>query len=322
MVDSSTGGLLAPSGPPGPAPVEDDKLTDILQELVAGITGLAGTLVRPRWQPRPDPLPAYNVNWVGMGISDRQSDAFPSVQHEYYQAGYLVCGVQVQPAAPAAPYGAFQAIAKGGFKIALAGGATVEVDNVSLTLIQNLYQVALIVTTAMGAAGLQANCTYQNGQFIFYSAYGSVPSVSFLSAPAGVGQFDLSALLLGTAALGAIQSSGSFTDDRQKVNEELTLFCSFYGPNADMYAALLRDGLQIPQNREPLYPAGVVYVGHEQNVVTAEQINEQWYYRVDQRFVFRRHYERVYAILNIASATATITTDTGYTKIVAATLGP
>ncbi|KAA2237673.1 phage neck terminator protein [Salinarimonas soli] len=77
--DSSTRGYLAPLGAPPP---DDDDLADILQAMVVGITGLDGALVRPRWQPRPPPVPPVDVNWCAIGITARQGDYLGAVIHD------------------------------------------------------------------------------------------------------------------------------------------------------------------------------------------------------------------------------------------------
>jgi hypothetical protein len=78
--DSATGGYLAPGVIA--APLEDQALEDFLHDVVAGITGIANDLVRPRWQEEPPNLPARNVDWVGQGIPNRRRDTFPVVQHD------------------------------------------------------------------------------------------------------------------------------------------------------------------------------------------------------------------------------------------------
>jgi hypothetical protein len=75
MPDSSTGGFLTPTST---APQTDDALDDILQALVVGITGLPGSMVRPRWQAVPPKQPEPNVNWMALGITNTRSDTFPS----------------------------------------------------------------------------------------------------------------------------------------------------------------------------------------------------------------------------------------------------
>jgi len=80
MNDSSTGGYLAPSVAAPPA--EDDALDDLLQMMVCGITGLDGSLVRPRWQPTVPKQPEPSVNWCALGVSVQTNDAGPAIRHE------------------------------------------------------------------------------------------------------------------------------------------------------------------------------------------------------------------------------------------------
>lgn len=77
---SATGGYLSPAASPKPA--EDDDLDNILQAMVAGITGLDPALVRPRWQPEPGNLPPMDENWASVGVTHRTGDAFPVIQHD------------------------------------------------------------------------------------------------------------------------------------------------------------------------------------------------------------------------------------------------
>lgn len=75
---SATGGYLAPTAP---VPPDDDALDDLLQELVAGVTGLPGDMVRPRWQPTVPKQPEPSENWCAMGIPVQANDASPAIQH-------------------------------------------------------------------------------------------------------------------------------------------------------------------------------------------------------------------------------------------------
>lgn len=81
MTDSSTGGYVAPTNAL-PAPLEDAALDDFLHDVVAGITGLANDLVRPRWQEEPPNLPPRNVDWCAFGVMRRKADTFAVVQHQ------------------------------------------------------------------------------------------------------------------------------------------------------------------------------------------------------------------------------------------------
>jgi len=80
MNDSSTGGPLAPIGG-GPAPLEGLALNNFLQGWIVGITGLAGAMVRPRWQPEPANIPTEGTAWAAIGVQVRPADTFPVVLH-------------------------------------------------------------------------------------------------------------------------------------------------------------------------------------------------------------------------------------------------
>ncbi|KAF1069151.1 MAG: hypothetical protein GAK45_01172 [Pseudomonas citronellolis] len=76
---SATGGYLAPEGTPTPA---DEALEDILQPMVAGITGLPGKFVRPRWQPGTPKQPEPDVDWCAIGVMQTKQDANPAIEHD------------------------------------------------------------------------------------------------------------------------------------------------------------------------------------------------------------------------------------------------
>jgi hypothetical protein len=75
--DSSTGGYLQPTGTPPP---EDAVLDAIFQQMIVGLTGLPGNMVRPRWQPTVPKQPEPNVNWCAVGMMDIEPDANPYEQ--------------------------------------------------------------------------------------------------------------------------------------------------------------------------------------------------------------------------------------------------
>lgn len=77
MADTSASGFLLPTA----AAPYDDPLEDILQEAVAGITGLPGDLCRPRWQVNPPPMPAFDKTWVAFGITRSEVDTFAFDRH-------------------------------------------------------------------------------------------------------------------------------------------------------------------------------------------------------------------------------------------------
>lgn len=63
---SATGGYLVPSSA---GPAEDDALEDLIHDAIAGITGLVGTLVRPKFQPRPPDRPELSVDWCAFTVT-------------------------------------------------------------------------------------------------------------------------------------------------------------------------------------------------------------------------------------------------------------
>ena len=77
--DSSTGGYLSPAV--ASPPLEDDALTAIFQQMIVGITGMPGNMVRPRWQPNPPKQPEPTVNWCALGIAVQTLDDGPAIVH-------------------------------------------------------------------------------------------------------------------------------------------------------------------------------------------------------------------------------------------------
>lgn len=63
------------------APVEDDDLDDVLQAMVAGITGLSGDLVRPRWQTTVPKTPEPDVDWCSIGVMTSNPDTYAYIEH-------------------------------------------------------------------------------------------------------------------------------------------------------------------------------------------------------------------------------------------------
>lgn len=179
---SATGGYLAPTAP---VPPEDDALDDLLQAMVAGVTGLPGDLVRPRWQATVPKQPEPGVNWCAIGVPDQANDASPAIQHN----------------------------------------------------------------------------------------------------PDG---------------------DGSDTYIR---HQDIELLCTFYGPAAKGYAQRLADGLAIPQNREQLGLNDMAFVSAGEIRAAPDFVNQQWVRRYDITLTLRRKNTRTYAVLNLISADADVSTD-------------
>ncbi len=172
---SATGGYLSPTTP---SPAYDQPLDIQLQAVVTGITGIAGNLVRPRWQERPPQQPARDVNWCAIGI------------------------VRVDP------------------------------------------------------------------------AFGH--SIQHRSAGEG--------------------------SDEAETYEDLELLASFYGPGCSGMAALLRDGLWIPQNREEMRASGMALADVRTITLIGEAVGPEWRRRADLPIFLRRVVSRSYPILNLLQA--------------------
>lgn len=74
---SATGGYLSLNSPiPEQADIED-----ALHGCLAGVTGLPGELIRPRWQPEAPRVPGPKVSWCAFGITGYEPDNFPVLTH-------------------------------------------------------------------------------------------------------------------------------------------------------------------------------------------------------------------------------------------------
>ena len=77
---SATGGFLSPAVVTPPQ--EDADLEAIVQALVVNITGLAGSLIFPRWQPTIPKQPAASVTWCAMSVNVTDGDINPTITHD------------------------------------------------------------------------------------------------------------------------------------------------------------------------------------------------------------------------------------------------
>ena len=95
-----------------------------------------------------------------------------------------------------------------------------------------------------------------------------------------------------------------------QTNVTVQILASFYGVNAKGYAALMRDGLMIAQNREALTVQSVSLVAMPDPVLfVPTMLNERAYPRADVRFRLRRAMVRVWPIRNIKSIQGAIIPD-------------
>lgn len=112
--------------------------------------------------------------------------------------------------------------------------------------------------------------------------------------------------------------------DQLQRQEELNVLASFYdlgsGGLADQYAAQLRDGLVISQNREALQAQGFDfgYSGQPEPVPSLVQV--RWLYRVDLAMTFRRQINRTYQVLDLKALQGTLKGETQRNTVITDTL--
>lgn len=75
--DSATGGPLVPANVPSPK--TGLTLLTFLQAWCVGITGLDGTMIRPRFQTEPPTIPDSGEVWAAIGIASRPADKLPYI---------------------------------------------------------------------------------------------------------------------------------------------------------------------------------------------------------------------------------------------------
>jgi hypothetical protein len=105
---------------------------------------------------------------------------------------------------------------------------------------------------------------------------------------------------------------GDLGHDVMQRHQTVTAMVSFYGPEAEDHAQRMRDALYVAQNSEPFSLAlqAKIYSVADFNRIP-ELINQQWVNRIDMRLMLRQQIDRVYPILDIASALINVVTDTG-----------
>ena len=99
--------------------------------------------------------------------------------------------------------------------------------------------------------------------------------------------------------------------------EDLVVQVSFYGPDALTFAQVVRDGLQIGQNREALQSAKMDFVDCGRITRAPDIVNERWRNRYEMTVNFRREILRVYPILTFVSFTGTLYTLGSHLKTIA-----
>jgi hypothetical protein len=90
--------------------------------------------------------------------------------------------------------------------------------------------------------------------------------------------------------------------DRMQRHETITVQASFYGPDADGYAAMFRDGMYVQQNSEGIEALSMKLLDVEDVQKVPELVNQQWIDRADVTIRLRHQIDRVYPVLNIDAA--------------------
>jgi hypothetical protein len=94
-------------------------------------------------------------------------------------------------------------------------------------------------------------------------------------------------------------------------HETITFDLSFYGPNGEAYAGLVRDAFYISQNREPMLALGLAFYDVSDLRRVPEIVSMRTRRRTDLTLRLRRCVARVYPILNVLEGQGTILADGG-----------
>jgi hypothetical protein len=81
--DSTNAGYLRPVDGIATPPPQDWEFEDQVNDLVAGISGLPGNKIFPRWQFNPPPIPTQSEDWAAVGVTqvDDSPTLSPFVRH-------------------------------------------------------------------------------------------------------------------------------------------------------------------------------------------------------------------------------------------------
>lgn len=93
-------------------------------------------------------------------------------------------------------------------------------------------------------------------------------------------------------------------------HETLSVVATFYGPNSKSFAAILRDGLAIPQNTDVLRDNAMAYVSCGRIINAPELLNQVWQKRHDISITIRRQIVRSYNIEYLEIAELNLIDDT------------
>ncbi len=98
-----------------------ESVEDVLHDLIAGITGLPGAMVRPRAQAEPANTPGKNADWCAFGVMSSTPYTYPQIKHYGEDGGYDDVIVHEELAVLASFYGprhyAFAALLHAGLHV-------------------------------------------------------------------------------------------------------------------------------------------------------------------------------------------------------------
>lgn len=114
-----------------------------------------------------------------------------------------------------------------------------------------------------------------------------------------------------------VEADPDFTMQQQQRGERVTLRVVHYGPACMSYAGLLRDGLDVEQNRATLKAAGIAVADVSSAVRAPEPVGAHYVDRADVTLTLDRIVRRVYPVLHFVAASGIINGNRG-TSIVAA----
>jgi hypothetical protein len=95
----------------------------------------------------------------------------------------------------------------------------------------------------------------------------------------------------------------------------LTVVVTFYGPAAEDAAGMMRDGLYVGQNFEPLMSLGLKLRTIHDLARAPEEINRQYVDRVDLRLELRQQVNRTYPIFDLVGADVDLISESVSTSV-------
>lgn len=102
--------------------------------------------------------------------------------------------------------------------------------------------------------------------------------------------------------------NGLGTDELQR-HETVEVIISSYGDNATKNLAVLRDGLQVEQNRAVLESVAIGMIETGEILAMPALVKNRWTRRFQMMFTFRRQIRRSYPVLTILTAQVELDTE-------------